>query len=94
MCQMLERDRQQSADVVVVESVVDVAAIATVPDDPRSAEQAERLGHLGFARADVPGNLVDAHLLGGGEGFEDANPSRITEQSKQRGRFVGEVSLV
>ena len=90
MGEMLERDGKQRADMVVVEPVVDVATVATVPHDARSAKQAKRLRHLGFAGVDSAGDLVDAHLVGVGERLKDTDSSRIAEQPKQHGGFVGE----
>ena len=43
MGKVFDRDLDQGSDVVVVEPVVDVATVATVPDDTRRAQQPKRL---------------------------------------------------
>jgi len=74
--------------VLVVESVVNVSTVATVEHDAGSAQQPERLGHLGLAGPDPFGDLVDAQLVGIGEYVQQVKPSRVAEQTEEGGPFL------
>ena len=88
MGEVLDGDAEQCANVVVVESIVDVATVAPVSNDPGGSQQTERLGDLGLAGADGAGDLVHTQFVGVGERLQDANSGRVAEQPKQRSGLV------
>ena len=75
--------------MVIVELVVDVAAVAPVPNHASGPQQAERLRHLRLGRIDLRGDLVDAEFVGTIEPFEDAETGGIAEQSEEFCRSLG-----
>ena len=89
MAEMLRRHSEQGADVVVVESIVDVTPVAPVRHDAGRAQQSERLGHVRLGGTDGCGDLVHAQLVVLVEGHQDVDPRRVTEQS-ERGRESGD----
>ena len=77
------RDLEQIPDVVVVESVVDVAPLATIAHDACGAEEAECLRDLRFVGTDPRGDLVDAQLVVGRELHQHAEPGGVTQQAEE-----------
>jgi flavodoxin len=80
---------EERPNVVVVEPVVDVSALASVPHDAGGAQQAQRLRDLRLAGVDAFGDLVHAQFVGRGERSEDPEAGRVTEQPEQGSALLG-----
>jgi hypothetical protein len=79
---------EQSADVVVVELVVDLAPDAAGADDPKGAEQAELVGDGRLGQTDDLREIRDAQL-GVGERIHEPDPGRVAEDRERRRELFG-----
>ena len=88
---MLGGDPEERGDVVVVEPVVDDAAVAVARDEPKRAQASELMAHGRLRHAEDGGEVAGAERPGL-EGCEEPEPGRIAERSEERARAV-EVTL-
>ena len=74
----------QIEDVVVVERVVDVAAVAARLHEPHAAQKPQLVRHRGLGETKNLGQVADRHL-GPRERVEDTDARRIAEHLERLG---------
>lgn len=70
---------EQRHDVLVVESVVDVASVAPVAHDSGRAEEPQRLADSGVGCVECRGDVANAEFAMIKQQIEDLHAARVTE---------------